>query len=131
MQPDVPAASTAPTLAPGQTADSLGPNVDEELVQWFGEPMPGGYQDQATKQLGKFMGDQSKLDFIDQLKNSPEMLARMGLAIVGAPTGRVADNLGFGPGAAKVKADANAKQDFNPMEESVDLTAMLKIAGLR
>ena len=131
MQPDVPAASTAPTLAPGQTADSLGPNVDEEQGQWFGEPMPGGYQDQATKQLGKFMGDQSKLDFIDQLKNSPEMLARMGLAIVGAPTGRVADNLGFGPGAAKVKADANAKQDFNPMEESVDLTAMLKIAGLR
>jgi hypothetical protein len=136
MQPDsnpmtTPAPDQTATPAPGQTADSLGPNVDEEQGQWFGEPMPGGYQDQATKQLGKFMGDQSKLDFIDQLKNSPEMLARMGLAIVGAPTGRVADNLGFGPGAAKAKADANAKQDFDPMEESADLTAMLKIAGLR
>jgi hypothetical protein len=136
MQPDsnpmtTPAPGQTATPAPGQTADSLGPNVDEEQGQWFGEPMPGGYQDQATKQLGKFMGDQSKLDFIDQLKNSPEMLARMGLAIVGAPTGRIADNLGFGPGAAKAKADANAKQDVSPMEESADLTAMLKIAGLR
>ena len=123
MQPD---SNPMTTPAPGQTADSLGPNVDEH---WSGQAMPGGYQDQAEKQLGKFMGDQSKLDFIDQLKNSPEMLARMGLAIVGAPFGKIADNLGFGPGAAK--ADANAKQDANPMEESADLTAMLKIAGLR
>jgi hypothetical protein len=132
MQPD---SNSMTTPAPGQTADSLGPNVDEGDDQWSGQAMPGGYQDQAEKQLGKFMGDQDKLDFIDQLKNSPEMLARMGLAIVGSPFGRIADNLGFGPGAAKAKADAkadaNAKQDVNPMEESADLTAMLKIAGLR
>jgi hypothetical protein len=128
MQPNAPDPSTAPNPAPGQTADSLGPNVDEE---WSAPPMPGGYQDQAEKQLNKFMGDQDKLDVIDQLKNSPELLARMGLAIVGSPFGRIADNLGFGPGAAKAKADAEANANPKKMQESADLTAMLKIAGLR
>jgi len=128
MQPNATDPSTAPNPAPGQTADSLGPNVDEE---WSAPPMPGGYQDQAEKQLNKFMGDQSKLDVIDQLKNSPELLARMGLAIVGSPFGRIADNLGFGPGAAKAKADAEANANPEKMQESADLTAMLKIAGLR
>ena len=106
-------------------ADSLEPNVDEGDDQWSGQAMPGGYQDQAEKQLSKFGWDHRNDDVITQLKNSPELLARMGLAIVGSPAGKVADNLGFGPGAAK------AKQDVNSMEESTDLTAMLKIAGLR
>ena len=114
-------AGPAPSTPPG----SLEPTVDEGDDQWSGQAMPGGYQDQAEKQLDKFGWDHRNDDVITQLKNSPELLARMGLAIVGSPAGRFADNLGFGPGAAKVK------QNVNPMEESADLTAMLKIARLR
>lgn len=59
--------------------------------QYGNQIKKGGYQDQAISQLRDFSQGFDKKAFIDQLKQSPEMLARMGLAVVGQPFGAIAD----------------------------------------